>query len=347
MRKLASIKTISKLYPIKDKDRIELALIDGWQVIVQKGEYQVGDKTIFVEIDSVLPEKEEFEFLRSKKFRIKTMKMGGVLSQGICFPLSFLPDNKKYKVEDDVTDILGIKKYEPSEQPQPKDNRNFITKWLFPKSNKKGFPSFISKTDEIRIQNMPFLLDNTTMEYVVREKIDGQSGTFFLERVPKVKFWQRERFNFGVCSRNMRLPKKEGCNYWYLAEKYDIENVLKNIIMNNKFVAIQGECISPKIQSNKYQVTESDLYVFNLVYPSGKVSCLSGAARLEKYGIKWCPLVDINYTLPDTINSLLDYATGQSVICPETLREGLVLRNYKYDVSFKVISPDFLIKYDE
>jgi RNA ligase (TIGR02306 family) len=79
-RKLASIKTISELHPIPERDRIELAIVDGWQVIVQKGEYQVGDKTIFVEIDSVLPERPEFEFLKSKKFRIKTMKMRGVLS---------------------------------------------------------------------------------------------------------------------------------------------------------------------------------------------------------------------------------------------------------------------------
>jgi len=87
MRKLASIKTISELIPIEGKDRIELAIVDGWQIIVKKGEYKIGDKTIFVEIDSVLPEKAEFEFLRSKKFRIKTMKLSGVLSQGICFPL--------------------------------------------------------------------------------------------------------------------------------------------------------------------------------------------------------------------------------------------------------------------
>ena len=91
MRTLASIKEIAALHPIEGKNRIELAIIDGWSVIVKKNEFQVGDKCVYCEIDSVLPEKPEFEFLRNKNFRIKTMKMGGVISQGICFPLSIHP----------------------------------------------------------------------------------------------------------------------------------------------------------------------------------------------------------------------------------------------------------------
>lgn len=91
MRTLASIKTISDILPIESKDRIVLAMVDGWSVIVKKDEFHIGDSCVYVEIDSVLPEKPEFEFLRSKNFRIKTMKMAGVISQGICFPLSILP----------------------------------------------------------------------------------------------------------------------------------------------------------------------------------------------------------------------------------------------------------------
>ena len=91
MRTLASIKTISDILPIDGKDRIVLAMVDGWSVIVKKDEFQIGDNCVYIEIDSVLPEKPEFEFLRSKNFRIKTMKMAGVISQGICFPMSILP----------------------------------------------------------------------------------------------------------------------------------------------------------------------------------------------------------------------------------------------------------------
>ena len=109
VRKLASIQIITDLKPIEGKDRIVLATVLGWSVIVKKDEFNIGDKCIYIEIDSLLPEKPEFEFLRNKKFRIKTMKLGNTYSQGIVFPLSILPQNKTYQIGDDVTDILGIK----------------------------------------------------------------------------------------------------------------------------------------------------------------------------------------------------------------------------------------------
>jgi len=363
-RKLASIKIISDIQPIENRDRIELVIVDGWQIIVKKDEYQIGDKTIFVEIDSVLPEMPEFEFLRPKKFRIKTMKMAGTLSQGICLPLSILPKDKEYNIEDDVTNIIGIKQYEITRDIEPeetssKNNKKFqhpIFKYLFkysffrnillPKKENKDFPEFISKTDECRIQNMPFILKNKDNTYVVREKIDGQSGTFFLKKMKKKWPWQKQNYDFGVCSRNLRLWNESDSSYWFVVKKYNIKEVLKNIIKDNDFVAIQGECISPKVQGNKYKVKESDLYAFNLIYPDGKVSCLWGEEILKEYGIKWCPLIDKNYVLPNTVNELLDYSTGKSKLY-NTLREGLVFRNYEKNLSFKAVSPDFLIKNDE
>lgn len=365
MRKLASIKTISELHPIEGKDRIELAIIDGWQIIVKKGEYKTGDKTIFVEIDSVLPEKPEFEFLKSKKFRIKTMKLSGTLSQGICFPLDILPQNKSYDLDEDVTEILGITKYEPNnDNIESKDNTEInkkfqhpIFKFLFkfkifrnlllPKKQNKGFPEFISKTDETRIQNMPFVLNNKDVKYIVREKVDGQSGTFFLRKLNKKWFWQKVSYDFGVCSRNLRLWNEfNSSSQWFVAEKYNLRAVLEDLIGDNEFIAIQGECIAPNVQGNKYKVNEPDLYVFNLIYPNGKVICLEGEEILKKYNIKWCPLIDDNCTLPDTVNELLDYATGKSKLF-NTLREGFVFRNYDKNISFKAVSPEFLIKNDE
>ena len=363
-RKLASIKTISDIQPIEKRDRIELAIVDGWQIIVRKDEYQIGDKTIFVEIDSVLPELPEFEFLRSKKFRIKTMKMAGVLSQGICLPLSILPKDREYNLEDDVTEIIGIKQYEgtrdiESEEKVFETNKKFqhpIFKFLFkysffrnillPKKQNKGFPEFIHKTDECRIQNMPFILNNKNNTYIVREKIDGQSGTFFLKRKSKKWFWQKECYDFGVCSRNLRLWNRTDSSYWFVAKKYNIKEVLMKLIKDNDFVAIQGECISPRVQGNKYKVSEPDLYVFNLIYPDGKVCCLWGEEILNYHGIKWCPLINQNYILPDSVNELLDYSTGNSKL-HNTLREGIVCRDYKNKISFKAVSPDFLIKNDE
>ena len=110
MRKLATIRTISNIDPIEGRDQIGLATIDGWKVIVRFEDFNVGDKCVYCEIDSVLPDKPEFEHLRSKNFRIKTMKMAGVLSQGIAFSLRILPEGA-YNVGDDVTDIIGVQQY--------------------------------------------------------------------------------------------------------------------------------------------------------------------------------------------------------------------------------------------
>jgi hypothetical protein len=365
MRKLASIKTISEILPIEGRDRIELAIVDGWQIIVKKGEYQVGDKTIFIEIDSVLPEKPEFEFLRKNKFRIKTMKLTGTLSQGICFPLSILPEGKEYNIEDDVTEILGIKQYEVTRDIEPEEDTtetskkfqhpifkllfrfSIIRKIFLPKKQNKGFPDFIHKTDETRIQNMPHILKNKDATYIIREKVDGQSGTFFLKRMGKKWFWQKESFDFGVCSRNLRLWNEDSGSQWFVAKKYNLKAVLEDLIGDEDFVAIQGECIAPRVQGNKYKVTEPDLYVFNLIYPSGKVKCLDVELEfLNEYGLKWCPLVAADYVLPDTVNKLLDFATGKSALY-DTLREGIVLRDYTKGTSFKAVSPEFLIKNDE
>lgn len=366
MRKLASIKTITNISPIEGKDRIELAHIDGWQSIVKKGEYIIGDITIFIEPDAVLPDRPEFDFLRKNNFRIKTMKLGGVLSQGVCFPLSILPQLKDYKLGDDVTDFLGIKQYEATMDVeennfnQNDNNKKFnhpifkfllrysiFRKLLLPKKQNKGFPDFISKTDETRCQNMPSLFNdyNKKISYVVREKIDGQSGTFFIKKLPK-KFLRKQKYDFGVCSRNMRLWNEFNSSQWFVANKYKIKEVLEELIGNNDFVAIQGECIAPKVQGNKYKVSEPDLYVFNLIYPYGKVDCILGEDVLNQYGIKWCPIINHEFTLPNTMNELLDYSTGTSKLYP-TLREGIVLRNYENKVSFKAVSPDFLIKNDE
>ena len=187
-RKLAYIATVTDIHPIPNKDRIELCLINGgWSVICKKNEYAVGDKTVYVEIDSVLPEKPEFEFMRSKHFRVKTMKMAGVISQGICFPLSILPDGE-YEDGQDVTDLIGITQYEPDMDLDPVQECNkrkvrkypewlmrykWFRKLFLPKKENRGFPDFIAKTDECRIQSKPFVLGDKSTRWCVTEKLDG------------------------------------------------------------------------------------------------------------------------------------------------------------------------------
>lgn len=370
MRNLASIKRITSIADIPGKDRIGLATVDGWTVIVQKSEFKPGDLCVYVEIDSVLPERSEFEFLRSKDFRIKTMKMAGCVSQGICFPLSILPNDGDYRENDDVTELLGVTKWErpdATDVDETKQNKNKkkYPKWLMRfawfrwlvrrfegDKQAKAFPDFISKTDETRIQNAPFYLDMDT-NWVVTEKIDGQSGTFALVRHEPKHFWNNETFEYIVCSRNVRLFNRDNSSYWAVSDKYDIKNMLR-IIMDTEsldgnklpWVAIQGECIAPNVQGNKYKVTEPYMYVFNLLYPSGRVGSEEGRKIVEALGMKWVPILETNKKLPDNVTDMLAYAHGKSAI-GDTLREGVVCRTPDGKQSFKAVDPDFLIKYNE
>jgi len=365
-RTLASIQVIEDIQPIPKYDNIEYAQVLGWWVIVRKGEYVIGDKTIYIEIDSVLPPREEYEFLRKRNFRIKTMRMAGVVSQGICFkPELLLPNTSRYKVGDDVTEILGVEKYEPDQynrklptgkKGSPKYPKFLLRfKWfrnlVLNRKDNRGFPRFISKTDETRIQNMPFVFKDKETQYIVREKIDGQSTTFFLEK-KKLGWLRKTEFDFGVCSRNLRLWKKDDSPFWFIANYHKIEDVLKSIFVitdAKHFVAIQGETISPSAQGNKYLVSEPEFYAFNFIVDGVKINSITSSEILMDYGISWCPLVATKFTFDgiDDVEMLMHYVDGRSHINPNVLREGFVFRNEKKDVSFKCVSNKFLLKYNE
>lgn len=358
-RKLASIKVVSDMLPIEGRDKIALAMVDGWQVIVNKDQIKLGDKVVYCEIDSVMPETEQFEFLRSKKFRIKTMKMAGVVSQGICFPLSILPEGN-YELDQDVTNILGIKQYEETMDVEKGTQSETLTKnkypkflmkfsWfrklVLPKKQAKGFPDFISKTDETRIQNAPFYLKNKD-EWIATEKVDGQSGTFFLSKEKSKGLFKKVTYDFGVCSRNLRIWNEDNSSYWTVAKKYNIKKVLEDNIGDNDYIAIQGECVASNVQGNKYHVTEPDLYVFNVLKPSGRIGSVEAKEWAEKNGLKFVPIIDEHYVLPDSVKEVLEYAHGTSKLY-DTLREGIVFRSKDGKQSFKAVDPLFLLKYDE
>lgn len=355
-RKLAHIEEIKAIHPIEGRDRIVLAEVLGWTVIVTK-DFKVGDKVVYAEIDSVFPEKEEFEFLRSKKFRIRTMKMAGCISQGICFPLSILPEGD-YQIGQDVTDLIGITKYEEYDEPvfvrEPKTKKRY-PKWLMrfewfrklvsPKKQSKGFPDFISKTDETRIENIPFYLEIKD-PWVQTEKIDGQSGTWFLQRIEPKHWWNKSKYEFGVCSRNLRLWTADNSSYWTIARKYDIKHVLEQLIGDKKFVAIQGECIGQGIQGNKYKIDGYDMRVFNLIYPTGRLGSVEARDRLAEYGIPFVPILNTEFILPDTIEELRKMVHDKSELY-DTLREGCVFRSPNGAKSFKCVDPEFLLKHNE
>lgn len=189
MRKLASVEKIVDIQPIEGKDKIELTKVLGWNVVVQKGEFKLGDLCVYIEPDTLLPEKEEFEFLRkrcySKKyggFRIRVMKLGSIYSQGIVFPLSIL-DSTKVKEGQDVSSILNVKAYDPEElNPQQKKTikyywfKRFLIRLGFKGFDKKAqsWPKFAIKSDETRLGAIPEVLQHIENERVyVTEKLDG------------------------------------------------------------------------------------------------------------------------------------------------------------------------------
>lgn len=229
-RKLASIVIIEDLQPIESADFIEVAAVKGWKLVVKKNEFVIGDLAVYCEIDSFLPIRKEFEFLRKtsyKKmrdvegFRLKTIKLRGQISQGLLIPVSILGD-LRYEVGDDVTKQLGIMKYEP---PIPASLVGIA---------KGSFPSFIPKTDEERIQNLSDQYERLkSHRYYITEKLDGSSVTYYLHNR-----------QFGVCSRNLELVESVENSLWKVAIANGIEEKLRGF---GKNMAIQGELIGEGI----------------------------------------------------------------------------------------------------
>lgn len=362
MRKLASIQKIVKLEPIIGADKIEKATVLGWELVVKKSEFKEQNMCVYCEVDSVLPEKSEFEFLRERKFRIKTIKLKGQVSQGICFPLSILPKGK-YIEDMDVTDIIGIVKYEtPTERNERKQqeikagkiNRflmrySWFRRFVF-KPNKADFPKFITKTDEDRIQLFPHICEEHKGSiFQVTEKLDGQSATYFVVKQDKkwFEFW-KQPYIFGVCSRNFYLLKEDKSTWWTIARQLDIKNKLLNHIKNtyNDFFVIQGEIIGEGIQGNKYNIKGIDFYIFNIFSSSTSYYQNWDMKRMSKlWNINFVPILTNEFELLPTIHENVDYAKGKSILL-DTPREGVIVRNYEKGISFKIINPDFLLKHD-
>lgn len=335
-RKLATVRRIKEITAIENADNLELAKIDGWQVVVKKGEFKPGDLVVYCEIDSFLPIKPEFEFLRkscykkmfddSEGFRIKTIKLRGIVSQGICFSLDILNQSGSFSEGFDVTEQLGIKKYE---KPIPAQLAGEV---LGP------FPSFIEKTDEERVQNLVDLVTENIGHFCyVTEKLDGTSATFFI----------KDRM-FGVCSRNYQLKYTETNTYWKVAIANNIEEKLKSYEKN---IAIQGEIIGAGIQGNKYRLTGQDLYIFNVfdIDNHKRFSYEELRTFVDTLGFNMVPITNDNFILHNNIPEMIATAGFNSKINGSTISEGIVIRSKQFPekISFKVINPTFLLRYEE
>lgn len=372
MRKLVTIRTISNILSIEGADLIALGVVDGWSVIIKKSEFKIGDPCVFFEIDSFLPMEPRYEFLKkttkfngTEGYRIKTMKMKGVLSQGLALPLSMFPEltvNIQEAIDNntDLSETLGVIKY---------DLEQFCGVNNTSKSEKPGkFPSFIPKTDQPRIQNLPHLF-TTNKEDTFEEtlKLDGSSMTCYkvsssptlLQKFLSLFGIKAPTTKFGVCSRNVDLKRtantvmtfnNEGkesvydqSDFWATAIKLDLANRVP------VGYAIQGELIGPKIQANHEKVTELQYYVFDVFNISEQCYLLPQERRdfCHTLGIPHVPVMNVKATpLQLTLDQLLQHVDTESVN-PKTVSEGRVYKsNTNPLLSFKVINNRYLLKHE-
>ena len=331
-RKLASVVKIADIQPIVGADAIMVASVKGWKVVVKKDEYKVGDLAVYYEIDSFLPIRPQFEFLRkssykrmgsSEGFRLKTIRLRGQISQGLLTPIPEGISNPREG--DDLTEALDIVKYEP---PIPAQLAGKI---------KGTFPSFIPKTDEIRIQNFESEVGFSPVgeRAYVTEKLDGTSFTCYFNNGV-----------FGVCGRNWELSETSDNSLWRMANVLQLK---EKMTKHGKNIALQGELIGAGINGNLYGLSDHKLYFFTgYDIDKGRRMFfdelewvlfglqLQMVPVLEKYG----------FVIPNEnniVDYMLRYAEGKSVLNMEVDREGVVVRGLEREFSFKAISNTYLL----
>jgi len=408
-RELVYVVLIDEIMPIEGYDRVELARVGGWHVIVQKEQFKVGDPAIYFEVDSRVPsDRECFAFLAKRKYKIKTIKMCGVVSQGLlmhaedfgwtneidadghCFIwegtdhyAQHWPDNESrflteklgvtHIEDEDNKSSAPVDKYKAMAQRRPNIFKKKWARWfmrrewgrklmfaLFGRKKKKSetsFPTkfpFVKRTDEERVENMPWVLKDKT-PYIVTQKCDGSSATYILARTHN----PFKPFEFYVCSRNVRmLDEKQQCFYdenvyWEMAKKYDIEAKLKSYLKDNRhltYVCWQGEICGPNIQKNPHHLKENHLFCFHMIDSSkGKYDMREAELIWHSYGMEIVPIVDTSYRMPDDFDEFKKSADGfystevteGTHNCP---REGYVYyKTTDPNFSFKNVSTSYLL----
>lgn len=343
MRKLASIRKIADIQPIKDADAIEVAVVDGWKVVVKKGEYSVGDLAVYLEIDSWVPNElapflskgqEPREYHGVKGERLHTVKLRGQVSQGLLLKPSdeliggsivhTLVDGSSYSkpvVQEgvDLTEILGIQKWEPVLPAQLQGQ----VRGMFP-------TNLIPKTDQERIQNcFPEIEAKGAVTYEVTMKLDGTSCTIFR--------WDDE---LRVCSRNLELKVND--------ENKDNTLVAMALKIGDRIpngVAVQGELMGPGIQGNREGFKEHRFFVFDMfsIVDHHYFSTKYCRYMCETLGLDHVPVLGVDWTAPESVDAGLAVAEGASI--NHKIREGLVWKcNEDPSFSFKTISNQFLLK---
>ena len=392
-RKLASIVEIEKCEPIPNTDRLSVATMKGkgWQVVVGRDEFKPGSLCVYFEIDSFLnPNDERYEFLRERclrrfvskggnvvreGIRIKTIKLRGVVSQGLLMPLDKFPEvlarvTNKIVLGDgsdtiavsaeegggciiqpligaDVTSILGVEHYdEVREQIQPALGNPISADAMGP------FPALIPKTDEERIQNLGDWFETMKgRRWQVTVKHDGTSCTIAYS--PSID----ENYSVVVCSRNQRLKPITASGkepvYWQMARKYDIPGkALTYLAINGKEIAFQGEVVGPGIQSDRNKEKDHEFRCFRIwnITDQTWFSPMATEKICKDYDIPHVQIVERSFPFFDEITTMeeaLKFAEGKTAEGNE--REGVVLKtvdNLPY-ASFKIVSNRYLMKQED
>ena len=262
----------------------------------------------------------------------------------------------------------SIDKYKAMAQRRPNIFRQSWARWMMrrewgkkimflffgkKKDTKKQWPAWVKKTDEERCQNMPHLFPGDGRQWIATEKIDGTSTTFTMKKIRKNKY------DFFICSRNVVFDKPDKKCFYdtnvyvEMAEKYGIENKMKNIMDRHpemEYLTIQGETYGEGIQKRDYHMKEHCFMAFNMIYKlksedtPTRLNPLQMKLNLEHIGIPCVPIVSAHFIIPETCEELLLMAEGESVV-DGGMREGLVFRSYDGQESFKAVSNSFLLQF--
>ncbi len=338
-RKLASVQRVLEVVPIAGADAIEAVRIHGWTCVVKKGAFAVGDRGVFFEIDAVPPDLAPYRFLwavkgvipgegaRPKSFRIRTKTLRGCLSQGLLLSFAELGLDGEFADGDDLTARLGVEKYEPALTMGAMDLRG-------------PFPGRVPKTDEMRVQSVPAVLDELRgLPYVATLKCDGTSATYLVDPYDG---------SFHCCGRNWSV--REGDNaYWLVAKQLDLDAKLR---AKEGRYAIQGELCGPGIQKNLLGLTRTRLFVFS-VYDLVAMRFVSDGemrALCDELGLDAVPVVEAGESFAHDQASLLALADGRYE-GTKNPREGIVIRPRDERrsealggrLSFKAISNRYLL----
>lgn len=356
MRKLVTVRKIDNILPIQNADAIEQLVIDGWNVVAQKGLHKVGDTVVYFEIDSFLPIEDE-RFSTFMKFgintfegkqghRVKTKRLRGVYSQGIVIPVAEFPEIVEPQADTDYAELIGVVKYEKQE----------VTGYS---GDTKGtFPWFLRKSDQDRIQNVYGRLQQySDSEFVGTLKMDGSSITVFA--VSNDKYYQDNTEGeevLGYCSRNQQLKMVEdfeGENWLQNTGKFyqgaynsDLFNKVSELRkITGKSLAIQGELVGAGIQGNFEKFEKYQVFAYNIFDVD------VGEFVDYKTFLEYAKLVDLEIVpevypaqniLEKSVIDIVQMADGKGLLA--NYREGVVWKQLNGNVQFKAISNKYLEK---